>query len=114
MVHSGMAHIFEPKKQIMLNCSTIFSLTPTPVVRALIGTPNLHARTETRNYPYSVLGFWENTPWHAPVPWHFSGIFGNYHDPGLQAEDVQFRVSVLVLAWIKEERADKRRAGRKY
>ena len=30
----------------------------------------------------------------------FTGIVGDYQDLGLQAENVQFRVLVIILAWI--------------
>ena len=40
-----------------------------------------------------------NTPWHAPVPCHVTFIFGDYQDLGLQAENGQFRVSVLRSSW---------------
>ena len=33
--------------------------------------------------PTPVLRFWGKTPWHTPVPWHFTGIFVHYQYLGL-------------------------------
>ena len=40
-------------------------------------TPSAHVnpRTTTRNWPFSVLGFWDKTPGFAPSPYHIAGVF---------------------------------------
>ena len=42
-----------------------------------------HSRTETRNVHFSGLGFWDN------LTVSRAGIFGDYQDPDLQAENGQ-------------------------
>ena len=63
--------------------------------QALRAPPHAKLRTETRNAhsQYYVSGI--NIPWHAPVACHFTGIFSDYQELGLQAENRRFRVAVL-------------------
>ena len=46
-----------------------------------LGTLFLGPRHEITYSHYYVSGI--NTPWHAPVSFHFTGVFGDHQDLGL-------------------------------
>ena len=56
-------------------------------------------RTETRNFPFSVLDFWDKYPMARSGTMAFHRDFCDYQAPSLQAENWLFHVSDLVLAF---------------
>ena len=70
---------------------------------AILGTP-CHAklRTATRNWPFSVLGFWDKNTGFAPAPCHIAGIFQPL--PGSRNFKLKILPAILFLAWLPDAR----------
>ena len=59
----------------------------------------VHAYVRTATRATVVSGISSHALWHAPVPCHFTGRFGDYEDLDLQAYNGQFCVAVMIFVW---------------
>ena len=91
LVHAAGIQVTAESPQLRLREAHAVLAQPVPLRSKKKTKPRLYQDRDTK---WSILSTVSgiNTPWHVPVPCHFTGIFCRLPEPRLASYEDQFRV----------------------